>query len=218
MSEIATIVIGSFESEASSVNWSRWCFDVAKRGMDLILGTLALILLLPVMLICALIIKLSSDGPVLYQQIRVGKDGRLFNMYKLRTMYADAEQTTGPVWATSDDPRVMPACRWMRRGLFDELPQLVNVLKGEMSLVGPRPERPEILTKLEAIYPNIHKRHAVRPGITGLSQIRNGYDTTIESVRRKYAADIEYIATRGWGLELWILAATLPKFYDRSAH
>jgi lipopolysaccharide/colanic/teichoic acid biosynthesis glycosyltransferase len=186
--------------------------------MDIILGVVALILLSPAILLCALIVRFSSHGSVIYKQLRVGKDGKLFEMYKLRTMISDAEQTTGPVWAKADDPRVIPACRWMRRGHFDELPQLINVLKGEMSLVGPRPERPEIAAELRETFSDINKRLAVRPGITGLAQIRNGYDETLQGVRRKLNYDMEYIDSRGFGLELFILAATLPKFNDQSAH
>jgi lipopolysaccharide/colanic/teichoic acid biosynthesis glycosyltransferase len=147
----------------------------------------------------------------------VGKDGKLFRMFKLRTMYTDAEQATGAVWAGQCDPRVIPLCRWMRRSHMDELPQLVNVIRGDMSLVGPRPERPEILADLEKVYPDIRRRLTVRPGITGLAQVRNGYDTTIEGVRNKLRADLEYIQRRRWSLEIKILAATLSKLNDRTA-
>jgi lipopolysaccharide/colanic/teichoic acid biosynthesis glycosyltransferase len=213
-----TIIIGDYGTRRRTVSWNRRLFDTSKRGMDIILGLAALILLFPVILICAILVRISSNGPVIYKQVRVGKGGKVFNMYKLRTMYSDAERTSGPVWAEADDPRVLPVCRWMRRGHFDELPQLVNVLKGEMSLVGPRPERPEIMEKLQEVYPSIHRRLAVKPGITGLAQIRNGYDVTIEGIKKKLEADVEYIVTRNWVLEIWILAMTLPKFYDRSAH
>jgi lipopolysaccharide/colanic/teichoic acid biosynthesis glycosyltransferase len=218
MPELITLALGNYGVKGSTEPVDQKPFDTTKRAMDIVLGSLALILLLPVMFLCGIIIRFSSKGPVFYKQVRIGKDGKLFQMYKLRTMYDDAESTTGAVWALDNDPRVVWACRWMRRGHFDELPQLVNVLKGEMSLVGPRPERPEIIEKLENIYPNIHRRLAVRPGITGLAQIRNGYDKTIESTRRKLEADVEYIRSRGLGLELSILAATLPKFYDKAAH
>ncbi len=218
MPELITLALGNYGIKGTAEPKSRKAFDVTKRAMDIVLGLLALILLCPLIILCGAIIKLSSKGAVFYQQIRVGKDGKLFNMYKLRTMYDGAETTTGAVWAADNDPRVVWTCRWMRRGHLDELPQLINVLKGEMSLVGPRPERPEIVGKLETIYPNIHRRLAVRPGITGLAQIRNGYDKTIESTRRKLDADIEYIHSRGLGVELKILAATFPKFYDRTAH
>lgn len=218
MPDIATLTIESYAIDPPQINVGRIVFDLTKRFIDIILGTIALILLSPIILLCALIVRFSSQGSVIYKQLRVGKNGRLFEMYKLRTMVADAEQSTGPVWAKADDPRVIPACRWMRRGHFDELPQIINVLKGEMSLVGPRPERPEISAELKEIFPDFNKRLAVRPGITGLAQIRNGYDETLNGVRRKLNFDIEYINTRGFGLELYILAATLPKFNDQSAH
>jgi hypothetical protein len=113
---------------------------------------------LPVLLLCAVLIKLSSRGPVFYVQARVGKGGEIFNMYKLRTMRSDAEIDTGAVWAAKDDPRIIPGCRWMRHSHVDELPQLINVIKGQMSLVGPRPERPGILAELEKVYPDVRRR------------------------------------------------------------
>ncbi len=193
-------------------------FAIIKRITDIVIGTVALILFSPLLFICCLIIKLVSRGECIYTQVRVGKDGRLFRMYKLRTMRTDAESETGPVWASDDDPRVLRACRWMRRSHIDELPQLINVLKGEMSLVGPRPERPEILEELEKTFPYINRRLSVLPGITGLAQIRNGYDKTIEHVKRKLEADFEYIATRNFRTDILILLATIPKFYDKSAN
>ena len=177
-----------------------------------------LVVSLPALAACAIIIKLSGQGPVFYTQRRVGQHGQLFEMYKLRTMYADAESATGAVWAADDDPRIMPACRWMRHCHADELPQLLNVVKGEMSLVGPRPERPEIMAELEEFYPNIKKRLAVRPGITGLAQVRNGYDTTVDAFRHKLQADLEYIERRKWVAEFKIMAATLGKLHDNGSH
>jgi len=218
MSNCPSVTAGEYRFSGTVANIGRGRFAVSKRIVDIVLGTIALILSLPVMGLCCLIIKLSDRGPTIYSQIRVGKDGRLFRMYKLRTMVHDAETESGPVWARDDDPRVLGACRWMRRSHIDELPQLLNVIKGEMSLIGPRPERPEILADLEKTYPEIGRRLAVLTGITVLAQIRNGYDQTLESVRFKLEADLEYIATRRWSRELVILAATLPKFYDRTAH
>jgi lipopolysaccharide/colanic/teichoic acid biosynthesis glycosyltransferase len=139
-------------------------------------------------------------------------------MYKLRTMYQGAESASGAIWAMDHDPRVIGLCRWMRRSHLDELPQLLNVIKGDMSLVGPRPERPEILCELEKEYPDIRKRLTVRPGLTGLAQVRNGYDTSIAAFRHKLEADLEYIERRNWSLELSIMARTLLKINDRSAH
>jgi len=196
---------------------ARRYFEVAKEVADVVLGVVALVLALPVLTVCALVIKVTSRGPVLYKQVRMGKDGGLFTLLKLRTMYLNAEEASGAVWAQSDDPRVVPWCRWMRRSHLDELPQLLNVIRGEMSLIGPRPERPEIIEKLERVYPEVRRRLAVRPGITGLAQVRTGYDTSVEQYRHKLLADIEYIERRNWGLELKILAATVTKFNDKTA-
>jgi lipopolysaccharide/colanic/teichoic acid biosynthesis glycosyltransferase len=199
------------------VHFARRYFELAKEIADIILGFIAMIVALPVICVCAIIIKLSSRGPVMFSQMRIGKDGKPFKMFKLRTMYVDAEAASGAVWATEDDPRVMPACRWMRRSHVDELPQLFNVIRGDMSLVGPRPERQEILEKLEEVYPQIRKRLTVRPGLTGLAQIRSGYDTTVDAFRRKLEADLEYIEGRRWSMDLRILAATVVKLNDKDA-
>jgi len=203
---------------ALGTHLARRFFDLAKEIFDIVVGSILLVLALPLLAVCAVIIKLSSKGPVLFSQVRVGQGGRPFRMYKLRTMYVDAESATGAVWAKADDPRVVPTCRWMRRSHIDELPQLVNVIRGDMSLVGPRPERPEILAELEKVYPEVRRRLAVRPGITGLAQIRNGYDTTIEAFREKLRADLEYIERQNWSTELRILASTLTKLNDKAAH
>ena len=196
---------------------ARRYFEVAKEVVDIVLGLVLLVVSLPVLVICAILIELTSKGPVFFVQVRAGKDGKLFGMYKLRTMYMDAEAPSGAVWCGDKDPRIVAACRWMRQSHVDELPQLLNILKGEMSLVGPRPERPEILDELEEVYPDIRKRLTVKPGITGLAQVRNGYDTTIEAFRHKLASDLEYIANRKWGTELRILFATMAKFNDKTA-
>ena len=203
---------------AVGMHLARRYFEVAKEIMDVVLAAIMLVLVSPVLLVCAVIIKLSGHGPVIFTQVRAGKDGEPFKMYKLRSMRVDAEASTGAVWAAEQDPRIMWACRWMRRSHVDELPQLINVIKGDMSLVGPRPERTEILNELAKVYPDIHKRLKVRPGITGLAQIQQGYDTTVEAYRRKLEADLEYIDTRRWSNELRILAATAAKVVDTSAH
>jgi lipopolysaccharide/colanic/teichoic acid biosynthesis glycosyltransferase len=198
-------------------------FDIAKECVDILLGAIALVLVSPLILVCALLIKVSSRGPVFYSQIRVGKHGHLFRLHKLRTMSMDAETTQGAVWAEKDDPRVLPACRWMRRCHVDELPQLLSVITGVMSLVGPRPERPEIMDQLLGDYSDlihqIGRRLEVRPGITGLAQLRNGYDTSVEQFRAKLDSDLEYIIKRTWRMELRIMAATITKLIrDRKAH
>ncbi|MCE5328565.1 MAG: sugar transferase [Planctomycetaceae bacterium] len=200
-----------------AVHLARRYFVLAKEIVDVLLGAVLLILALPVLALCAFIIRLASRGPVVFTQVRMGRHGRLFRMYKLRTMDANAEKGTGAVWAGHADPRVIPACRWMRLSHVDELPQLVNVIKGDMSLVGPRPERPEIMAELRKHYPDVDRRLQVRPGITGLAQIRAGYDTSIEAFRRKLTADLEYIDQRHWGMELSILLRTVSKFHDQTA-
>jgi len=218
MPEPMTIVGVGMGCLALTSHLARRYFETAKEVADIILGFVAMVLCLPVLAVCAVIIKLSSTGPILYRQKRVGKGGKPFMMYKLRTMYTDAELATGAVWAARSDSRIVPGCGWMRSSHADELPQLINVITGQMSLVGPRPERPEILSELEKTYPDVRKRLAVRPGITGLAQVRNGYDTTIEAFRAKLAADLEYIERRNWSMELRIMAATMGKFRDRTAH
>ena len=197
---------------------ARRYFDTAKEVVDILLGAILLVVFSPLIAACALLIKLTSPGNAFYSQVRVGKNGKTFKMYKLRTMSLDAEKGSGPVWASKNDPRVIPVCRWMRRSHVDELPQLINVIRGEMSIVGPRPERPRILEKLQESFPNVHERLAVRPGITGLAQIRNGYDIDSQHFRHKLAADLEYIAKRRWTLDLSILARTIAKFRDAGAH
>jgi lipopolysaccharide/colanic/teichoic acid biosynthesis glycosyltransferase len=196
---------------------ARRYFDLAKDVLDILAGAILVVFLSPVLLVCALLIKLSDPGPVFFRQVRVGKDGKLFTMIKFRSMYQDAESRSGAQWATKNDPRVIPVCRWMRRSHVDELPQLIHVIAGEMSLVGPRPERPEILAELEKHYPNVRQRLRVKPGITGLAQIRAGYDTTIEAFRHKLAADLEYIEKRSWRQEFGIMLRTFSKLNDRGA-
>ena len=193
-------------------------FRIFKEILDLVGGGFAMCVFAPVMLLCAIIIKLSDpDGPVLYRQVRVGLNGRLFTIYKLRTMYVDAEKHGKAMRAGQDDPRVIPWCRWMRMSHVDELPQLFNILRGEMSLVGPRPERPELFDELSRDMPDFEQRLTVKPGLTGLAQIYNGYDTDAESVRRKLAYDLEYIEKMCLSLEMKLLLATFTKFRDRAA-
>jgi lipopolysaccharide/colanic/teichoic acid biosynthesis glycosyltransferase len=157
---------------------------------------LALALLIvsaPVVLVAALLVKLSSRGPALYRQTRVGLDGRHFVLLKLRTMKHNAEADTGPVWSTENDGRVTAVGSLLRRTHIDEFPQLFNVLRGEMSLVGPRPERPEFVAKLDWEIPYYRERLKVRPGITGLAQLRLRADTSLESVRQKVVNDVYYV-------------------------
>ena len=162
----------------------------------------------PIMLLAALAVRLSSPGPVLYRQKRVGLNGAPFTLYKFRSMRWDAEVDTGAVWASKDDPRITGAGRILRRLRIDELPQLVNVLKGEMSIVGPRPERPELVKQLSEI-PFYRQRHCVRPGITGWAQINHKYGDTIEDAVTKLEYDLYYIKNMSLGLDCFIFFHTL---------
>jgi lipopolysaccharide/colanic/teichoic acid biosynthesis glycosyltransferase len=156
-----------------------------------------------------MVIKLDSKGPIIYKQKRCGLNGRTFRIYKFRTMCNDAEKHTGPVWAGHSDSRVTRIGKYMRLLHIDEIPQLVNVLKGEMSLVGPRPERPEFVYSLHNVVPNYESRLAVKPGITGWAQIRNHYDTTIRDVKRKVRYDIFYIRNMCLAVDVKVIVQTV---------
>jgi lipopolysaccharide/colanic/teichoic acid biosynthesis glycosyltransferase len=185
-------------------------FFRTKEVVDRILGLAMLIPLLPLIGMLILAVRLSSRGPGVFRQTRVGKGGRIFIMYKLRSMRVDAELGTGPVWSSAaKDPRVTLFGYWLRRLHLDELPQLFNVVRGEMSLVGPRPERPEFVTVLAEQIPGYLNRLTVQPGITGLAQINLPPDTDLDSVRRKLILDSEYIRTAGLSFDLRILVCTL---------
>jgi lipopolysaccharide/colanic/teichoic acid biosynthesis glycosyltransferase len=152
-------------------------------------------------------------GPAVYTQTRVGRGGRVFTLYKVRTMYHDCESLTGPRWSTPGDPRVTPVGRVLRKLHLDELPQLWNVLRGDMSLVGPRPERPEIVKQLREQIVGYDRRHRVKPGITGFAQIHLPPDTCVRSVKNKLAYDLYYIRHRTAGMELFVLFATALKMF-----
>lgn len=172
---------------------------------------LALVLIavsLPVMLLAAVAVILTSRGPALFRQQRVGMGGKVFTLYKFRSMRAGAEARTGAVWATKDDPRVTPVGRWLRRLRIDELPQLWNVLRGDMSLVGPRPERPEFVRVLSEKIPYYPQRHSVKPGITGWAQINHKYGDTIEDTIVKLEFDLYYIKHMSLSLDLYIMFHT----------
>ncbi len=188
-----------------------------KRFLDVAGALFGLVFTAPLLAICAVMIKLSDGGPVLYTQWRAGRGGWLFRIYKLRTMYLDSERRTGAVFARRSDDRIIPLCRWMRRSHADELPQLINVIRGEMSLVGPRPERPEIMDQLAEDVPGLERRLAVKPGVTGLAQLRNGYTNDVESARRKLALDLAYIERMGWLTDLRLILGTVPRLWDRTA-
>jgi exopolysaccharide biosynthesis polyprenyl glycosylphosphotransferase len=163
----------------------------------------------PLMLVVALVVRLTSPGPILYRQIRVGMDGVSFTLYKFRSMRADAEAQSGAVWASKDDPRVTRVGRFLRKFRVDELPQLFNVLKGEMSIVGPRPERPEFVKILSSRIPYYRQRHCVRPGITGWAQINYRYSDSLEDTIEKLEYDLFYIKNMSIGLDTYIIFHTL---------
>jgi len=201
--------------------------EVLGRFVNVLVAAVALIVVSPVMLLVALAIKLTSRGSVFYSQTRVGLDrrwgrrtsderraydhgGKLFTMYKFRTMRTDAEIDGRAVWAQQRDPRVTPIGRFLRASRIDELPQLYNVLRGEMNIVGPRPERPTIFARLRDDIPEYHMRQRVKPGITGWAQINQSYDACVDDVRRKVHYDLEYLRRQGVIEDLRIMSMTLP--------
>jgi lipopolysaccharide/colanic/teichoic acid biosynthesis glycosyltransferase len=169
---------------------------------------LLLVLVSPLTLLLVVLVRMTSRGPAIFQQVRVGASGRHFKMYKIRSMVQNAESRTGPIWAIQNDPRLTRLGKLLRKLHLDELPQLWNVVKGDMSLVGPRPERPEFTHTLSLEIPRYLERLAVKPGITGLAQINLPPDTDLDSVRRKLVLDLEYIGTAGPWLDLRMLACT----------
>jgi lipopolysaccharide/colanic/teichoic acid biosynthesis glycosyltransferase len=198
------------------------------RSINLCVALIAVVLLLPLMLVIAVLVRLTSPGPVLYTQQRVGLDRRLpidasqnqrrerdlggqpFTIYKFRTMRVDAEHHSGAVWAQQQDPRVTPIGRLLRQYRLDELPQLLNVLKGEMNIVGPRPERPTIFAELREHIAEYPLRQRAKPGITGLAQINHHYDRSLEDVRTKVHYDLEYIRRQSVAEDFRIMLKTVP--------
>ncbi len=176
---------------------------------SLIFSVISLIIGAPLMLLTALAVKLTSRGPVLYRQRRVGINGRVFTVYKFRSMYVDAEARTGAVWASKDDPRITPLGKWLRKLRLDELPQLWNVLKGDMSIVGPRPERPEFVEMLALQIPYYRQRLAVKPGITGWAQINHKYGDTLVDSMIKLEYDLYYIKHLAPALDFYIIFHTI---------
>ncbi|MGD8853920.1 MAG: TIGR03013 family PEP-CTERM/XrtA system glycosyltransferase [Gammaproteobacteria bacterium] len=181
---------------------------VTKRGFDIAAVLLLLPIALPVMLLAAVLILLDSGGPVLYRQARVGCRGKLFQMYKLRSMIPNAEQDGVARWAAEDDARITRSGAILRRGRLDELPQLFNILKGDMSFVGPRPERPEFVSQLAESLPYYCERHRVKPGLTGWAQIRYPYGDSEEDAREKLQYDLYYVKNYNMLLDLLILLQT----------
>jgi lipopolysaccharide/colanic/teichoic acid biosynthesis glycosyltransferase len=202
--------------------------DIARRVLNLLFALIALIATLPVMILVAVLVRLTSRGPVLYTQVRIGLDrrelamgaqnhrrqhdlgGQPFTIYKFRTMRVDAEHQSGAVWAQQRDPRVTSVGGLLRQYRLDELPQLLNVLKGEMNIVGPRPERPTIFAELREHIAEYPLRQRAKPGITGLAQINHHYDRSLEDVRTKVHYDLEYIRRQSVAEDLRIMLKTVP--------
>ena len=180
-------------------------FILLRRLLSLVLSSICLMVVSPLLPLISLLIKLTSPGPVLYRQKRVGRNGSVFTCYKFRTMRADAEADAGPTWAGDDDPRVTRVGRWLRRLRLDEIPQLWNVLRGDMGFVGPRPERPEFVAWLSREIPYYHLRHIIRPGITGWAQIRYQYGASLEESKEKLKYDLYYLKRMSLSLDLMIV-------------
>jgi lipopolysaccharide/colanic/teichoic acid biosynthesis glycosyltransferase len=183
-------------------------YGFVKRSLDIALALTLMVLTSPLLLLAALIVKLTSRGPIFYCQTRMGLNGKPFTIYKVRTMYHECEKVSGARWCKPGDSRIIPLGRLLRRTHLDELPQLWNILRGDMSLIGPRPERPEFLPQLEKALPRYRDRLHVRPGLTGLAQVQLPPDTDLNSARKKLAYDLWYVRKRGFWLDLRILIAT----------
>lgn len=202
--------------------------ETANRITNVVIALIALILLLPIMVLVAIAIRLTSKGPAVYVQQRVGIDrrrrattavfdrrrdnvgGRTFNIYKFRSMRVDAEKHSGAVWATENDPRITTVGKFLRKTRLDELPQLINVLKGDMNIVGPRPERPSIFADLRDNIEEYPLRQQARPGITGWAQINRAYDANMDDVRDKVKFDLEYLQNQSLKQDLRIMVRTIP--------
>jgi lipopolysaccharide/colanic/teichoic acid biosynthesis glycosyltransferase len=183
-------------------------YTAIKPLLDVMLAALLLVMLAPIIMVVMLLVRLTSRGPAIYSQVRLGKGGRLITIYKIRTMYRDSERETGPTWSRPGDPRVTPMGDFLRRSHLDELPQLVNILRGQMSLVGPRPERPELAGALERALPAYRRRLAVRPGLTGIAQVLQAPDTDLSSVDRKLSYDLYYLDRMSFWLDVRVLLGT----------
>jgi lipopolysaccharide/colanic/teichoic acid biosynthesis glycosyltransferase len=194
---------------AMIIRFARKSFRAFKRVLDPVLALTAIAICSPLFIVIAFLVRITSEGPVIYLQERVGKRGKSFMMFKFRTMSVDAEKGIGAVWAKQNDPRVTQVGGILRTTHFDELPQLLNVLKGEMSIVGPRPERPQIVKDLRKSIVDYDKRLAVLPGITGLSQVLHRADESINDVRKKVKYDLLYIKKMCWLMELRVMTSTV---------
>ena len=184
-------------------------YDDLKSALDLIGAVTILVILAPLLLLVMILMLIFYGRPIIYRQARLTAYGKVFYILKLRTMVNNAEAHTGAVWATESDPRITPFGRLLRFTRLDELPQLINVIRGEMSLIGPRPERPEIAQEIAKSIPSFKKRLAVKAGITGLAQVQTGYAADIEGCRRKLAFDLLYIKHRSLWMDMLIAIRTI---------
>jgi sugar transferase (PEP-CTERM system associated) len=182
---------------------------VTKRTLDIVASAVGLVLAAPIALVVMGLIKLTSPGPVFYRQARVGQDGRTFMIVKFRSMRVDAEDATGPVWAQKNDSRVTPIGGFLRRSRLDEIPQLWNALRGDMSMVGPRPERPEFVADLTRQIPFYGQRHVVKPGVTGWAQVRYTYGASVEDALQKLQYDLYYIKNMSVALDIFVMLQTI---------
>jgi sugar transferase (PEP-CTERM system associated) len=183
--------------------------NAVKRAIDIVVSLALLLLTLPLMLLVAVLIRIDSPGPVLYRQLRTGLHGRPFTLLKFRSMTDDAEQGGNPLWASKQDPRITRVGSFIRPMRIDELPQLINVLRGEMSMIGPRPERPHFVEQLARVIPLYAERSYVKPGITGWAQVNYPYGASVEDARQKLSYDLYYVKNRSLLLDLLILLATV---------
>jgi lipopolysaccharide/colanic/teichoic acid biosynthesis glycosyltransferase len=217
----------TFALDGSGEVYPRERSEVACRALNVVIAGVALVLMAPIMALVALAVRLTSKGPIIYSQVRVGVDrrfrekslydrrgydygGRLFRMYKFRSMRVDAEADGQAVWAKKSDPRTTSIGKILRKTRLDELPQLYNVLRGDMNIVGPRPERPTIFAQLRDDIPQYPQRQRVKPGITGWAQINQAYDECLEDVKSKVQYDLEYVRQQSLSHDLRIMSMTLP--------
>jgi lipopolysaccharide/colanic/teichoic acid biosynthesis glycosyltransferase len=227
--QVAGLHLGA-APESAALARPRERSEVITRLLNVSLASAALVALTPLMAVIAVLVKVSSKGPVFYTQTRVGLDrrrgrpvppemqhrrredlgGSAFTIYKFRTMCVNAEHLTGAVWAAKEDPRVTAVGRHLRKYRLDELPQLFNVIKGDMNIVGPRPERPSIFADLRKTIPSYEYRQQVKPGITGLAQVSQQYDTCLDDVRRKVQYDLEYLCRQSVWEDARIMLRTVP--------
>jgi sugar transferase (PEP-CTERM system associated) len=192
--------------------------QAVKRATDVVVAGVGFLVTLPIMVIVAIAIKVMSPGPAMFTQQRVGCNGRLFTLYKFRSMRPNAEAITGAVWATPDDQRVTPVGRFLRRARLDELPQFWNVLRGDMSLIGPRPERPEFVSDLTQQIPFYGQRHVVKPGLTGWAQVQYAYGASVDDALQKLQYDLFYVKNMSIGLDVFIIFKTIQTVVLQRGH